>query len=164
MNWNHRVITPRQYQIAEANGIRSRVLEERVRKLGWSMKDAVSKPVKKRQKHGRWPEIAESNGISKADYYRRVSALNWDMEKAATEPMRNIANMSREELKWVDLKEIAATNNVSYSTFMRRLSEGESAKEAVARPPLNHREHMKRNIEAGKIKLIERKTRKDEIS
>ncbi|NUU52610.1 hypothetical protein HP548_00600 [Paenibacillus taichungensis] len=152
MNYEHRVITPRQYEVAAANGIRNRVLEDRVRKLGWSMKDAVSKPIKERQKHGEWPEIAEPNGISKADYYRRVATLGWDMEKAATEPMRNKANLMRAELKWVDLKEVAAANNVSYATFMRRLSEGESPKQAVSRPPLSRRENMKRQLDSGNIK------------
>ncbi|WP_440176251.1 hypothetical protein [Bacillus subtilis] len=53
---------------------------------------------------------------------------------------------------WEDVKERAARNNVSYSTFMQRLSEGETPEEAVTRPPLTRRENMKRQLETGQIK------------
>ncbi|MDN8590960.1 hypothetical protein Q0V21_19560 [Paenibacillus sp. 11B] len=152
MNYEHRVITPRQYEVAAANGIRNRVLEDRVRKLGWSMKDAISKRPGKNVKHGDWPDRAEANGVTRGSYYRRTSQ-GWSPEKAATTPLRNMVDKhGKPKPTWEDVKERAARNNVSYSTFMQRLSEGETPEEAVTRPPLTRRENMKRQLETGQIK------------
>ncbi|QKS59324.1 hypothetical protein HUB98_26340 [Paenibacillus barcinonensis] len=70
MSYEHRVITPKQYADAAANGIRNRVLEDRVRKLGWSMKDAISKRPGKNVKHGDWPDRAEANGVNSGECQR----------------------------------------------------------------------------------------------
>ncbi|MFK0524787.1 hypothetical protein ACINKY_21540 [Paenibacillus illinoisensis] len=153
-----------KYEKAEKNGVKRYVLALRIRALGWSAKTAIETPTTKKMKHGDWPDRAVANGINKSSYYRRVSE-GLTPEEAATTPTKGrVDKNGNAKPSWKEMKGRAAQNNVSYSTYMRRLSAGETPEQAVSRPPMSQSEHMKRNIEAGKIKLIERKTRKDEIS
>jgi hypothetical protein len=39
-------LTPQHYKTAEQNGITPRALEQRVRVLGWSINEAITKPLK----------------------------------------------------------------------------------------------------------------------
>lgn len=152
MTKSYRVITPKKYQRAEVNGVKKKALEARIRVLRWPIQKAINKPTAKNTKHGDWIKRAEANGINRSSYYRRISD-GLSPEKAATDPVKGkVTKDGKPKPAWKDMKERAAQKNVSYSTYMRRLSEGESPEEAISRPPLNSREHMKRQVESGKIK------------
>ncbi|CAM2830619.1 hypothetical protein PATA110615_02845 [Paenibacillus taichungensis] len=77
-------ITQADIETAAANDISKWQLIERVKRYNWAIEEAVTDPVRKHEKHGKWPEIAEANGIPKATYYARYKN-GWDHERAATE-------------------------------------------------------------------------------
>lgn len=78
-------ITPEEYEIAEANGISKKRVDVRVRKLGWPVKKAITKPTQNRNQK-EWVEKAIKNGITPQCYYGRVHK-NWSKEEASTIPM-----------------------------------------------------------------------------
>lgn len=66
--------------------------------------------------------------------------------------------MSRES-GWKDVKEIAAANNVSYSTYMRRRNAGQSPEQAASVSPLSFSDNIRRQVANGKIKYAIPKSR-----
>lgn len=80
-------ITPEQYAVAEQNGISARLVTERVRRLGWSVKRAISTPPQKHHDRAKWLEIANQNGISTVTFYGRVRKGGMDPEAAAMTPI-----------------------------------------------------------------------------
>ncbi|PYE52521.1 hypothetical protein DFQ00_101459 [Paenibacillus barcinonensis] len=79
-----REITQEDVKAAAKNDISKGHLIERVRRYNWPIEEAVTDPVRKHEKHGKWPEIAGQNDIPKATYYARVKS-GWGHERAATE-------------------------------------------------------------------------------
>lgn len=80
----NREITQDDIKTAAENDISKWHLIERVKRYKWAIKEAVTDPVRKHEKHGNWPEIAEANGIPKATYYARYKS-GWSHERAATD-------------------------------------------------------------------------------
>jgi hypothetical protein len=69
-------------------------------------------------------EIAAHHGISRHNAYQRFYCLNWTKDRAITEPMRSeISNKQK-------CKEIG----LSYSTFIKRRSNGWSVERALSEP------------------------------
>lgn len=79
-----REITQADIETASKNKISKWQLIERVKRYNWPIEEAVTDPVRKHEKHGRWPDIAEANGIPKATYYARYKS-GWSHERAATD-------------------------------------------------------------------------------
>jgi hypothetical protein len=69
-------------------------------------------------------EIDAHNGISRHNAYQRFYYLRWPKERAITEPMRS--EMSNKQ----KCKEIG----LSYSTFIKRRSNGWSVERALSEP------------------------------
>lgn len=80
------------YEIAKKNGIPRKNVDQRVRDLGWTIEQAITKPLmskRDRPKYKGFAEIAEMNGIPYKTFVSRVKILNWSFEKAATVPTRH---------------------------------------------------------------------------
>ena len=82
-------ITPKEYEIAESNGISAKNLNKRVREYGWKVEDAITKPLRKnKQKIDRkWFLLAKKNGIKYNTFLVRVRK-GMDLKQAATEPAK----------------------------------------------------------------------------
>lgn len=155
-------ITPEEYEIAESNGIKGRLVEQRVRTQGWDVKRAITTPVRKHKPKGsltKWAEKAKENGISYDTFTARVNALGWDIEKAATQPKQtkeermNRLNAGRRVFP-LDFVKLAESNGIDYETFKYRVRSGRSYEEAATRPLMNNgrkkgivQEKLIRNIE-----------------
>jgi dUTP pyrophosphatase len=61
---------------------------------------------------------------------------------------------------WDDYKHIAIANKIKPSTWRYRVEKGEDPIEAATRQPMSSKDNLKRNVESGKLKLME--SRKDE--
>lgn len=75
-----------------------------------------------------------------------------------------ISFQQRREYKrsgWSEMKEIAAANNVSYSTYMRRINSGQSPEEAASVCPLSFSDNIRRQVAEGKIKYAVPKSRNE---
>lgn len=84
-------VTPNEYERAKANGIPKETVDNRVRSLGWNVKDAITRPVRKLKKYrsyGKWKEMAISNNIPLDTFYARVNKYGWTKERASTQKVR----------------------------------------------------------------------------
>ncbi|MEK5058615.1 hypothetical protein BK126_03120 [Paenibacillus sp. FSL H7-0326] len=88
-------ITPQQYDTAEANGINKKLVDNRVKIKGWSIEDAITRPVRDNTALNEWVLKALSNGITRQCYYNRVHKYKWSKEKASTTPMMNPQEVGR---------------------------------------------------------------------
>lgn len=80
------------YEIAGRNGIPRRNVDIRVRYLGWTIEQAITKPLmskRDRPKYKGFAEIAERNGIPYKTFVSRVKILKWSLEEAANTPTRH---------------------------------------------------------------------------
>lgn len=74
------------YAIAEDNGISKATLRNRVWTLSWSIKRAVTEPVREKENdNSEWLEVAKENGINRNTFYSRIKS-GWSAERAATTP------------------------------------------------------------------------------
>ncbi|MCW6075494.1 hypothetical protein LAV44_09155 [Clostridium sporogenes] len=135
-------ITPEEYKIAENNGISKANVEQRIRAYGWSKKDALEIPVKKRGIiPKKYKEMCKKNNIPIGTFYNRLYGLKWSMEKAATEEImdmetkaQNFVNRLRKyPLEWI---EKAKKNGISEYNFRRRVREYNWSYEKAATTPV----------------------------
>ncbi|MBW3493233.1 hypothetical protein [Bacillus sp. FDAARGOS_1420] len=153
-------ITPDEYERAERNGINRRVLNERIRNLGWDKDTAMTKPVRTSNATG-WRkvrEIALKNGISRQTYYARMNK-GWKLIDAISKPPINkyqALRLAEEANYWIGNKvlsdkqaEIASLNGVSYRLACERVKRLKwSVEEAITTPVLTRLECAKRGKEA----------------
>ncbi|MDO6634108.1 hypothetical protein [Bacillus thuringiensis] len=153
-------ITPDEYERAERNGINRRVLNERIRNLGWDKDIAMTKPVRRSNATG-WckvREIALKNGISRKTYYARMKK-GWKLIDAISKPPINkyqALKLAEKANYWSENKvlsdeqaEIASLNGVSYRVARERIRRLKwSVEEAIATPVLTRSECAKRGKEA----------------
>ena len=135
-------ITPDEYAAAERNGINSKYLEQRVRRLGWHKDRAINTPVRKSKSKKHWAEIAETNGINYDTFTKRVNGYGWSLEKAATRPLVKPKGKERKYSK--NLLELAEKNRISYLTFLKRVSRGMDQYEAATTPLISRSEAGKK--------------------
>ena len=77
------------YEIAEKNGISRVRAYQRFYDYGWSRKDSITIPVKKKNQITKEQyERAAKNGISRSTLQTRVFQLKWDIETAITKAMQ----------------------------------------------------------------------------
>lgn len=129
-------ITPKEYAIAEANGIDNLTVNNRVRRLLWSKERALTQPLNRRGKYGKWYEIAESNGISRRTFIARVNENGWSYERAATEPIKSVKEkaiiMAESRKKYPDkVYESLKANGINKNTFNGRIHRGWSVERAM---------------------------------
>ena len=122
-------ITPEDYKIAEENGISKDTLLSRVRKLGWDVDKAITKPVRAKRKFTEEEiKAMEENGID-----RNVAAgrrhWGWTLEEAITKSKKKGRQYVYPE--WV-YKE-ADKNGISYSALGNRIRRGMSLEEACTK-------------------------------
>ncbi|MDP4159799.1 MAG: hypothetical protein Q8911_08565 [Bacillota bacterium] len=96
-------ITPQEYQQAQENGVRPRLLDQRVRMLGWKKIRAIQTPPKPQKSVKQWVEVGEQNGIKSATVRNRINKLGWEPERAATEPLRDKkkAMLEARKRRWI---------------------------------------------------------------
>ena len=131
-------ITPEDYKIAEENGISKDTLLSRVRKLGWDVDKAITKPVRAKRKFTEEEiKAMEENGID-----RNVAAgrryWGWTLEEAITKSKKKGRQYVYPE--WV-YKE-ADKNGISYSALGNRIRRGMSLEEACTRKMLTREEAL----------------------
>lgn len=145
-NWYY--ITPEDYKEAAKNGICKDTLETRVRKLGWNVKKATTKEVRKKRKISEeLLEKAKELGIDRNTISSRIG-YGWSVEEACTKPKK--AGRDRLYPNWV--YEEANKNNIRYSTINSRVKRGWSLQEACTKSPLSKEESVKKMRDIRKIK------------
>lgn len=122
-------ITPEDYKIAEENGISKDTLLSRVRKLGWDIDKAITKPVRAKRKFTEEEiKTMEDNGIDREVAANRMY-WGWNLEEAITKPKKKGRQYVHPE--WVYRE--ADKNGISYSALNNRIKSGMSLEEACTR-------------------------------
>ena len=131
-------ITPEDFKIAEENGIPEYVVTTRVRKLGWDIDRAITKPVRGKRKFTEEEiKIMKENGLDRSAVAYRLG-LGWSLEQALTKPKKG----GRQYVypKWV-YKE-ADKNGISYSALGNRIRRGMSLEEACTKKTITKLEAL----------------------
>ncbi|PEU05199.1 hypothetical protein COK06_12975 [Bacillus cereus] len=83
------VPTWEEYEIAKQNGIKKSTVDQRINIQGWSVEEAISKPlfVSFKKEYAEQWELAQQNGISYDTFFSRVKRYNWDPNVAAKTPI-----------------------------------------------------------------------------
>jgi hypothetical protein len=113
-------ITPQHYKIAKENGISRGTVRSRIHKLGWTVIEAISVPVKiieREKEYYEYLEKAKQNGISTSAFIYRVKR-NWTLEEAALRPLVNPKIRRRNDKDWI---EVALQNGLNYSVYLHRV-------------------------------------------
>ena len=131
-------ITPEDYKIAEENGISKDTLLSRVRKLGWDVDKAITKPVRAKRKFTEEEiKTMEENGVNPNIAAGRM-CWGWNLEEAITKPKKKGRQYVYPE--WV-YKE-ANKNGISYSALGNRIRRGMSLEEACTRKMITREEAL----------------------
>ena len=131
-------ITPEDFRIAEENGISKDTLLSRVRKLGWDIDKAITKPVRAKRKFTEEEiKTMEENGVN-----RNIAAgrryWGWTLEEAITKSKKKGRQYVYPE--WV-YKE-ADKNGISYSALGNRIRRGMSLEEACTKKIITKEEAL----------------------
>ena len=131
-------ITPEDFKIAEENGISKDTLLSRVRKLGWDIDKAITKPVRVKRKFTKEEiKTMEENGVNQNIAANRMY-WGWNLEEAITKPKKRGRQYVYPE--WV-YKE-ADKNGISYSALGNRIRRGMSLEEACTRKMITREEAL----------------------
>ena len=131
-------ITPEDYKIAEENGISKDTLLCRVRKLGWDVDKAITKPVRAKRKFTEEEiKTIEENGLDRNIVANRLGS-GWSLEQALTRPKKGGRQYVYPE--WV-YKE-ADKNGISYSALGSRIRRGMSLEEACTKKTITKLEAL----------------------
>lgn len=131
-------ITPDDYRIAEENGISKDTLLSRVRKLGWDVDKAITKPVRAKRKFTKEEiKTMEENGVNQNIAANRMY-WGWNLEEAITKPKKKGRQYVYPE--WV-YKE-ADKNGISYSALGNRIRRGMSLEEACTKKTITKLEAL----------------------
>ena len=142
-------ITPEDFEKAKENGIHKETVITRVRKLGWDVDKAITKPARKKRKFTKEEiEIMEENGVDR-DVAASRMYWGWTLEEAITKPKKRGRQYVYPE--WV-YKE-ADKNGISYSALGNRIRRGMSLEEACTKKVITKQEAL----EIGRKKLKESK-------
>lgn len=124
-------ITPDEYDEAERNGISPITLTERIRKLAWDKRRAITTPVRIKRDRSALFEIAKRHGISRKILHTRLYR-GWDELRASTLPVRTAEQSKEQGRKLVEMNrkypliaiEFASSNGIKVDTFRRRIKAG----------------------------------------
>ena len=131
-------ITPEDFKIAEENGIPEYVVTTRVRKLGWDVDKAITKPVRAKRKFTEEQiKTMEENGVDRNTVSCRLK-WGWTLEEALTKP--NKRGRQYVYTEWV-YKE-ANKNGISYSALGNRIRRGMSLEEACTKKTITKLEAL----------------------
>ena len=122
-------ITPEDFEKAKENGIHKDTVLTRVRKVGWDIDRAITKPVRSKRKFTEEQiKIMEENGVDRNTASCRLK-WGWSLEEALTRPKKRGRQYVYPE--WV-YKE-ANKNGISYSALGNRIRSGMSLEEACTK-------------------------------
>jgi hypothetical protein len=119
------ILTEKDFEIAEANGIPRKIVRARFNRLFWDKKDCITKPVRS-YRDDEWRMKCKELGIVDITTFDQRIKRGWDGERAATVPKMTkdeIAQRNREIHQrypsWVydRLKQ----NNIKKQTFLNRM-------------------------------------------
>ena len=131
-------ITPEDFKIAEENGIPEYVVTTRVRKLGWDVDRAITKPVRGKRKFTEEEiKTMEENGVDRNTVACRLK-WGWTLEESLTRPKKRGRQYVYPE--WV-YKE-ADKNGISYSALGNRIRSGMSLEEACTKKTITKLEAL----------------------
>ena len=131
-------ITPEDFKIAEENGISKDTLLSRVRKLGWDIDKAITKPVRAKRKFTKEEiKTMEENGVDRNTASCRLK-WGWTLEESLTRPKKRGRQYVYPE--WV-YKE-ANKNGISYSALGNRIRRGMSLEEACTKKTITKLEAL----------------------
>lgn len=144
-------LTLEDYETAERNGINRRIATRRVDE-GWSVEDAITVPVKKREPFApiwdEWQEVARSNGISRDTMYQRIRKFGMTAEEAATRPLAETKS------RWTDeQRQLMERNGLDTNTVNMRIKHlGWTEQAALHTPVLSQQEVVRRAARASRIR------------
>ena len=122
-------ITPEDFEKAKENGIHKDTVITRVRKLGWDVDKAITKPAREKRKFTKEEiKIMEENGIDRNTAVCRLNC-GWTVEEAISRPKKRGRQYIYPE--WV--YEEADKNGISYSALGNRIRRGMSLEEACTK-------------------------------
>ncbi|MGG4141859.1 hypothetical protein ABEW34_01915 [Paenibacillus algorifonticola] len=135
-------ITPEEYEEAAKNSINRENLNQRIRSLGWTKKQAMTKEVRIYTNRSAIRQIADEHGIPYCLMKERIY-LGWSQIKAATQPVRtkselveHARRLGKAARKYpIELAQVAEQNGIPYSTFIYRMRKGWSPERASTLPP-----------------------------
>ena len=131
-------ITPEDFKIAEENGISKGTLIMRVRRQGWDVDKAITKPVRVKRKFTEEEiKTMEENGIDRNTASCRLK-WGWTLEEALTKPKKRGRQYVYPE--WV-YKE-ANKNGISYSALGNRIRSGMSLEGACTKKTITKLEAL----------------------
>lgn len=117
-------LTDEDFKTAEANGISYENAYARFYNYGWVKKDAITKPVLRRDLWINHKEECEKNGINRSTFLSRVRK-GLPPEKAASLPVASFGQKLEPEKHPTkiskEMKELATKNGISYNTFSIRV-------------------------------------------
>lgn len=134
-------ITPEDYDIAEANGIKRKTAYYRVHEYGWDIDRAITEKPQKRTSHGEYTRRAQENGISRMLFYHRLNQGMTPEEACTTPKMDKEEQYKRmsasRKSKYAGYLEQAVQNGLSKDNFYWRIRKGWSLEDAVKPPTPN---------------------------
>lgn len=135
-------LTPQHYEIAERNGIKRDTARARVNAYGWTVQEAITKPILgsnfiRPEGYSRYLETAKKNGISSGTFDERVKR-GWSLEDASTKKP-SLSNPTRLDREWMEL---AARNGIERNTYTSRVKNGWSLEQAATTPTLKKGEYL----------------------
>lgn len=152
MNFQY-YITPEDYIIAEKNGIKAGLLNQRVYVQGMNVEVATTKPVGKRNAYGwsEWKEVALANGIQYRTYLDRIQRKNMTFEQAATQPLLTkgetvkCMNEAKEQVFTPEQIGSAKSNGIPYSILWKRVNDLKwEVEKAITVPVMTNEESLEK--------------------
>ena len=135
-------ITPKDFEIAEENGIKKDTVIQRVRRFGWDVDRAVKIKPKYIKKEKEILDLAKKHGINSSTIDDRVRN-GWDLIKACTEPIRK-KGRPRIYPDWVYEK--AKENGIRFSIVNHRIHRGWDLERACTEKVWSREERNEKNL------------------
>lgn len=137
------IITPQHREMALQNGIGKSTLETRIHKLGWTVQEAITKPVEqsinpKLEGYAEHLKKAKNKGI-KYETFRGRLRMGWSLADASSIDLVDKKKFRRSDKKWM---EIAVKNNIKIGTYKSRVKNGWSFEDASSIRTLEAGEYL----------------------
>ncbi|HHL0970788.1 TPA: hypothetical protein ACQUHP_002306 [Bacillus cereus] len=162
--YDYYYITPEEYEIAAEHGISRKLLDYRIRNLGWDKELAMTKPLRKASEWSKVKEIAFKNNISRTTFKSRRKR-GWSLIDSMTKPplSREEALKRANECRYVltdEQLQQAERNGLKRSTVYDRLKKLKwNMEDAITTPVLTRSECAKRSCWTKIVVIISREER-----
>ncbi|ADU30995.1 hypothetical protein [Evansella cellulosilytica] len=153
-------LTPKHIETAANNGICKSTVHGRVYNNGWTVQEAITKPVQKGfdkpSGYYEYLKVAKKNKINTATFMSRVKR-GWSLEEAATLKPIKPTRRRRKDNKWI---EKAIENGIRYKTYLGRTRNGWTPEEATTTPLLEKGKEFLNEERQGKARNAFKEFRK----